>query len=247
MKILVLGATGATGRLLTEQLLERGHTVRVIVRSADRLPEKVKQADKLEVIQAAVLDLTDEELARHAADCDAVASCLGHNLSFKGIYGKPRKLVADAVRRTCEAVRANEPEKPVKFVLMNTVAVLDRDQNETHSFKEKLVFTLIRLLLPPHRDNEAALAYLKTEIGSENPVIEWSAVRPDGLIDKDEVSEYEVYPTLQQSAVFGDKKTSRINTAHFMAELISNPDTWAKWKGRMPVVYNTFLDKASDA
>lgn len=238
MKVLVLGATGATGRLLTEELLERGHEVQVIVRSAARLPEKVKQSERLEVKEASVLDLTDEELARYTADCKAVASCLGHNISFKGIYGRPRRLVADAVRRTCKAVRANIPEKPVKFVLMNTVAVLDRDEHEKHSFGEKVVFALVRLLLPPHRDNEAALAYLKTEIGNDDPIIEWAAVRPDGLIDQDQVSEYEVYPTLQQSAVFGNGKTSRINTAHFMAELISNPDTWAEWRDRMPVVYN---------
>jgi hypothetical protein len=202
----------------------------------------VRQSDKLEVIESALLDLTDEEFARHTADCDAVASCLGHNVSFKGIYGRPRRLVADSIRRVCAAIRTNKPGKPVHVVLMNTVAVLDRDQNEAHSFKEKLVFGLVRLLLPPHRDNEAALAYLKTEIGSDDSFIEWSAVRPDGLIDQDQVSEYEVYSTLQQSAVFGDGKTSRINTAHFMAELISNSDTWAKWKSRMPVVYNKSQD-----
>lgn len=39
MNILVAGATGATGRLLTSELLNRGHSVKAIVRSPDSLPE----------------------------------------------------------------------------------------------------------------------------------------------------------------------------------------------------------------
>ncbi|MEX0960321.1 MAG: NAD(P)H-binding protein [Burkholderiales bacterium] len=37
-----MGASGATGRLLMQQLLDRGENVRAIVRSADALPEAVR-------------------------------------------------------------------------------------------------------------------------------------------------------------------------------------------------------------
>ncbi len=97
--ILVAGATGATGRLLTQELLNRGHRVKVIVRSAERLPAAIREHENLTVIQAAILDLSDGELAQHVSGCDAVASCLGHNLTVKGIYGHPRRLVTDATRR----------------------------------------------------------------------------------------------------------------------------------------------------
>ena len=40
--ILVVGATGATGRRLTEQLLLRGHHVKAIVRSPEKLPEALR-------------------------------------------------------------------------------------------------------------------------------------------------------------------------------------------------------------
>jgi hypothetical protein len=33
---------------------------------------------------------------------------------WKGIFGHPRRLVTDATRRLCNAIRANKPEKPVK-------------------------------------------------------------------------------------------------------------------------------------
>ena len=63
-------------------------------------------------------------------------------------------------------------------------------------------------------------------------------VRPDNLINADEVTEYEVHPSPIRSAIFKAGKTSRINVAHFMAELITDENTWAKWWGQMPVVYN---------
>ena len=69
-------------------------------------------------------------------------------------------------------------------------------------------------------------------------MLEWTAVRPDGLIDEEKVSEYEIHPSPIRSAMFNAGKTSRINVAHFMANLIADNKTWNKWKGQMPVIYN---------
>ncbi|MCP4422808.1 MAG: SDR family oxidoreductase, partial [Chloroflexi bacterium] len=193
MNILIVGATGATGRLLTEELLNRGQIVKVIVRSPDKLPTAIRNHNNLSVIQASVLDLSDAELAQHVKGCDAVASCLGHNLNLKGIYGQPRKLVTDATRRLCEAIKANRPEKLSKFVLMNTTGNSNRDLDEPVSVAQKIVVGLLRLLLPPHGDNEQAADYLRCEIGQKDGMVEWTAVRPDGLIDKDAVTAYELY------------------------------------------------------
>lgn len=238
MNILIVGATGATGRLLTEELLNRGQLVKVIVRSPDKLPTAVKNHDNLTVIQASVLDLSDAELAKHTKGCDAVVSCLGHNMTFKGMYGHPRKLVTDATRRISEAIQANRPEKPTKFVLMNTTGNRNRDLNEPISFTEKFVVGLLRLLLPPHSDNEQAADYLRSKIGQNDKLIEWAAVRPDNLIDEDEVTPYDVYPSPIRSAIFDAGQTSRINVGYFMAELITEDDIWQKWQGQMPVIYN---------
>ncbi len=238
MNSLIVGATGATGRLLTNELLKRGQFVKVIVRSPDKLPAVIRNHANLSVIQAAVLDLSDAELAQHVQGCDAVASCLGHNMSLKGIYGQPRKLVTDATRRLCGAVRANRPEKPIKFVLMNTTGNRNRDLDEPVSFSEKFVVGLLGLLLPPQADNEQAAEYLRSEVGQNDKLIEWAAVRPDNLIDADEVTAYDVYPSPMRSAIFDAGQTSRINVGHFMADLITEADIWQKWRGQMPVVYN---------
>jgi nucleoside-diphosphate-sugar epimerase len=237
-KILIVGASGATGRLLTEELLNRGHLVRAIVRTPDKLPAALRNDANLSVIQASLLDLDDAELAQYVNDCDAVASCLGHNLDLKGIYGQPRKLVTDAVRRLCEAVKANAPGRPIKFVLMNTAGNSNRDINEPISFAQKVVIGLIRVLVPPQADNEQAADYLRCEIGKKDEVIEWAVVRPDTLTDEEEVTPYDVHPSPIRSAIFDPGETSRINVGHFMAELISEDQIWQEWKGQMPVIYN---------
>lgn len=238
MTTLVVGASGATGRLLVQLLLNRGQSVKVIVRSPDKMPEILKNHDDLSVIRASILDLSDAELVEHVNGCDAVASCLGHNMSLKGIYGHPRRLVTDATRRLCNAIKAHKSNEPTKFVLMNTAGNSNGDLDERIPPGEKWVIELLRLLLPPHVDNEEAADYLRTKIGQNDGAIEWAAVRPDNLINEDKVSEYEVYSSPIRSAVFDAGVTSRINVAHFMADLITNDDLWYKWKGQMPVIYN---------
>ena len=127
---------------------------------------------------------------------------------------------------------------PVKFLLMNTAGNSNRDLSEPISFGHKCVIWLLRLLLPPHVDNEKAADFLRTEIGANGTTLEWSVVRPDGLIDESEATEYEVHPSPTRSAIFNAGTTSRITVGHFMAELITDDGTWSKWKGQMPVIYN---------
>jgi hypothetical protein len=238
MTTLIVGASGATGQLLVAQLLDRGHQVKVIVRTPVTLPAGVKNHENLSVIHASVLDLSDADMVRHVSGCDAVASCLGHNMSFKGLFGHPRRLVTDATRRLCSAIKANKAQTPVKFVLMNTTGNSNRDLHERISFGQTCVIGLLRLLLPPHVDNEEAADYLRSQIGPDDGMIEWAAVRPDGLINESEVTEYEVHASPIRSAIFDPGKTSRINVGHFMADLMTDNDTWNRWKGQMPVIYN---------
>ncbi len=238
MTTLIVGASGATGRLLVEQLLHRGQHVKAIVRSADRLPLSVRSNPRLTLIVANLLDLSDTEITQHIRGCGAALSCLGHNLSLKGIYAHPRRLVTDATRRLCQALKATGSGEPRKFVLMNTTGNSNRDLQEPRSITDRLVVGLIRRILPPHADNEQAADYLRLQIGQNNEAIEWVAVRPDSLTNEDKVTPYEVVASPTRSPVFDSGKTSRINVAHFMSELITNDEVWNQWRGQMPVLYN---------
>ena len=136
--VLVAGASGATGRLLVKQLLDYGQHVKIIVRSKNNLPESIKSNRNVTIIQASILDLSVAELNECVKGCNAIASCLGHNMSFQGIFGKPRKLVTDATKRLCSAINEGEPKSTVKYILMNTVGNRNRDLPEKISFSEKM-------------------------------------------------------------------------------------------------------------
>ncbi len=239
MTTLVIGATGATGRLLVNQLLAQGEEIRIVVRSMDSLPARVMGHDRVTVTKASILALSDGELADLVRGCDAVAFCLGHNMTFKGLFGHPRMLVSEATRRICEAIRATAPDQKVKVVLMNTTGNQNRDLKEKISIPDAIVIGLLRMFLPPHVDNERAADYLRTQVGQDDAMIEWTAVRPDNLIDQAEVTGYALHPSPTASAIFAGGQTSRINVAAFMSKLIRDQAIWQIWKGQMPVIYNT--------
>ena len=235
---LVVGANGATGRHLVRELLNRNVLVKIIVRGKEKLPSDIRTHQNLTIKETSILHLSDNEMVDYIKDCDAVASCLGHNISLKGIYGNPKMLVTDSVKRLCNAIKKNNHAKPVKFILMNTSGNNNKDINEKLTIMEKLVFSLLRILLPPQLDNERAADYLRKDIGNNNEIIEWSIVRPDSLINENTVSEYNVFPSPIRSPIFNAGKTSRINVGRFMSELITSDNVWEKWKYKMPVIYN---------
>jgi hypothetical protein len=235
---LLLGGTGRTGRRVLEQLLTSEISVRAIVRSADRLPKGATQDPHLEIIEADLLSLSDEDLLRSVRGCDAVISCLGHVLNVKGIFGPPRDLVTQATRRLCRAIVAAQPTTPVKFILMSSVSVNQPVRRDTHrSAFEKGVLSMLRAVLPPARDNQEAADFLCESVGTSSLFVQWAVVRPDTLLEGD-VSEYTLHENLV-SSLFRPDSTTMANVAHFMCELVRSDVVWARWSGKLPVIVNT--------
>jgi nucleoside-diphosphate-sugar epimerase len=244
MTTLVLGATGATGRLLLEQLLKQGEDLRIIVRSSATLPDTLKNEQRLSITEANILDMSDADLLQHVQGCRAVVSCLGHSLNLQGLFGHPRRLVTDATRRICGAIETLKAQATTKFILMNSTGCQNKLAGETVSLAQAAIVTLLRYLLPPHADNENAVAYLASSHSHPNHFkvnnagLEWVAVRPDALIDENRVSPYNTHPSPIRSAIFDSGKTSRINVAHFISQLIIDEELWRQWKYQRPVLYN---------
>ena len=234
--ILIAGATGQTGLSLLKQSLALGHQVRIIVRSPQKLPKEIAENPRLTIIEGSILQLSDQELIDAVIDVDTVLSCLGHVLSFQGVFGNPRRLCTDATKRLCTAIEATEPTKPAQFILMNTVGVANPDLSEKRTWFEHKVLQLLRWFVPPHRDNEMAAEFLHKNIGRYHKYIEWCSVRPDSLIN-DEISEYQIVAS-PTTGLFSGQPTARANVAHFMTKLICDQGLWEKWRFRMPVIMN---------
>ncbi len=238
MKVLVFGASGATGFNVVTQLIAQNIDVKGVARSTDKF-KNIMDNRHLEIIQASILEVDDKKVQQYLADVDAVVTCLGHNLTFKGLFGKPRTLVVAALAKVVNCISQLDTDKTIKLVLMSTTACINKQQNERFHARENFVVTLLRYLLPPHRDNELTLDYLLNKVGTKFKNIEWVAVRPDGLINEPKVTEYTACPSTIRSPIFDSGKVSRINVANFMVNLLINDKLWDKWKYKTPVLYNS--------
>jgi nucleoside-diphosphate-sugar epimerase len=235
--VLLLGGTGRTGGRVLRQLLERGVTVRAIVRSAGRLPEGIAGHPGLTVVEAEVLSLSREEMLEQVRGCDAIISCLGHNTDLKGIYGQPRTLVTSAVERVSGAIAELRPLTPVKFVLMSTVSVNRPDRlDQRRGGMERAVLAVTRALVPPAKDNQDAADLLLEYVGKGSPFVQCVVVRPDTLAEGD-VSKYALHESVVSSLAKPDD-TNMANVAHFMCELVTDSKAWDAWQGRLPVIVN---------
>lgn len=235
MKTLVLGASGATGKLVVSKLVEHNITVKAVIRETASLPKELAENSKVETVRGSISAFTAEQIIELISDCDSIVSCLGHNINFKGIFGKPRNLVFDAVKRVADL--AINSGRRFKFILMSTTAYTNNSIGEKNSPGELVVFSLLKLLLPPHADNMAAGDYLVYQIKSSTN-IEWVAVRPDALFEEPAASRVVISDKKLRSPIFNPGKTSRINVAQFMSDLLTNDSLWQQWRFKTPVIYN---------
>jgi uncharacterized protein YbjT (DUF2867 family) len=92
MNLLILGATGRTGRLVVEQALAAGHTVTALVRSPEKLTIR---NSNLRVVAGRATDAAD--VARALASADAVLSTLGGSGS---VIADSTEAMIEAAHRT---------------------------------------------------------------------------------------------------------------------------------------------------
>lgn len=232
MKIFIAGLTGATGRLLASQLLANGHTVFGFARDPNTLPINIRFHWNMRIQQGSLLDIPDKELHAVLNEVEGIACCLGHNLTRQGIWGQPRTLVRDAVQRLVELTQ----HKPMRLVLMSSNGVINIHNNEQLKRVDRAVISILRKILPPHKDNELAAALLQNQT---YPNLEWCIVRPDNLVDHDDVTDYKAFASPQLGVITDTGQTSRINVAHFMSTLLTDEVTWENWRGQWPVLYNS--------
>ena len=235
MKILVLGASGATGKLVVSKLIERNQIVKALIRNTAVFPKELIENNKVEIVKGNINDFSVNQINELISDCDAIVSCLGHNISLKGIFGQPRKLVVNAIRNVEKSIELSG--RKFKLILMSTTAYTNKKAGEKNTFGEIVIFSLLKVLLPPHADNVAAGDFLLYKINKFTN-IEWVAVRPDSLIDEPVTSELIIVDKKLRSPIFNPGKTSRINVAQFISDLLSYDSLWKEWLYKTPVIYN---------
>jgi len=248
LTVVVVGATGATGKHVVQQLLDHPNKpiVKVVARSSQLMLDLLSKTasddsygNRLDITQASLLDLSAADLQTLTTDADAVISCLGHNMDFKGIFGQPRQLVTEAVTKLTTAMSANGKTK-TKFCLMNSDGVTSpAGTDDRRTLFERSLINVLRFLVPPHADNEAAAAYF-FNVGT-NSSVEWSVVRPTDLVDG-EATEYTFHPK-PIGSLFGSGIATRANVAKAMVDLVTDETVWEKYKFQFPVLCDAETEK----
>jgi putative NADH-flavin reductase len=96
MNVAIFGASGATGRLLTERSLAAGHNVKALLRT----PAKFPLSGKVKVVQGSAFDLTP--VLETVEGAGVVISALGAHSPLRNENVLPRVVpfIVDAMRQT---------------------------------------------------------------------------------------------------------------------------------------------------
>jgi putative NADH-flavin reductase len=195
--VLVLGATGGTGRHVVAQALEDGHMVTTFVRDASKLS---LVSDRLRVVAGSVSD-DGPSLAMAIRGQDVVISTLGLGKSFKS-HG----LIAESTPRI---VRAMESEGVRRLIFTSAFGV-----GETFRDVPLIPRLFIRTLLRDvYNDKKAGEAQLVSS------GLDWTLVYPTGLSDGPATGQYR---TGERLALRGFPGIARADVAAFLLAQIDD-------------------------
>jgi uncharacterized protein YbjT (DUF2867 family) len=162
MKILVLGATGATGRLIVGEAVAKGYEVVALVRS------KAKAADLAgaELVEGDARDAA--ALTRAIAGCDAVVSSLGSAMSpFREVT-----LLSTATRALVSVMA----QQGVRRLICITGMGAGDSRGHGGFFYDRLFLPLLLRKVYEDKDRQEEAIRAST--------LEWTIVRPTVLNDK---------------------------------------------------------------
>jgi uncharacterized protein YbjT (DUF2867 family) len=206
-KILVLGATGGTGRLIVRQALARGDDVTALVRS----PEKARDLEGAKLVAG---DARDEAALRKALEGrDAVVSALGTPASpFREVT-----LLSTATRALVSAMKG---EQVARLVCITGLGAGDSTGHGGFVFDHVIFPLLLRHVYADKNRQEAIV---------RDSGLDWVLVRPSVLNDKpgrDKVR------TLTDLSGFHGGSISRQDVATFVLDQL-RADTWLR---RAPLI-----------
>jgi putative NADH-flavin reductase len=189
MKVLIIGATGATGRVLMREALEQGHEVTALARNPSAL---APEDHRPRVLQGNALDASEVEAA--VADQDAVLSALGTRST------RPTTLFSQSTHNLISAMN--------KHGVRRLVCITGIGAGES---KGHVGFLYDRIMLPFVVKNIYEDKNRQEEAIKQSD-LEWVIVRPARLTDEAAKGEYRVYLGGSYTA----KTISRADVAAFM-------------------------------
>jgi putative NADH-flavin reductase len=197
-RILVLGATGGTGRHIVLQALEQGHAVTVLVRDPRRLH---LDSDRVRVVVGSADD--EDAVASAACNQDVVISALGAGASLRsgGVIARTTPVILRAMERN--GVR--------RLILMSAFGAGD-----TYQYVPLMARIMIRTLL---RDLYADKNVAERALRRDGGATDWTLVYPVSLTNGARTGRYRSGKRL---SLHGFPRISRADEATFMLAQIDD-------------------------
>ena len=204
MKILVLGATGRTGKWIVQSALKKGYEVTCLV----RYPEKVSSAERLTVLKGNPINIADLESVM--SDCDAVISALNISRTSDFPWAKlrtPKTYLSDVMKNIIIAAKKNSVHR---VVVCSAWGVLETRNDIPFWFRWTVDYSNIGVAYKDHERQEQLL---------ENSGLNWTMVRPVGLTNfKSDEKVRESFQNVPKPSLM----ISRRSVARYMVESIGN-------------------------
>lgn len=204
MKIVVLGATGTTGRLVMHEALARGYEVVAFVRR----PQALDMQQNLTIVSGSV---EDEQAMRNCfSGADAVISCLGERPGLR-VFCRG----SDFQRRTLPKIVSAIDEAGVnRFVLMSSFGSGETAKKAGVFLRVFLYSLIAKKLFDDKACAEASLAQCQTN---------WTAVYPVTLTERPALPSADLVPLDDVRQVPGVPLLPFANVARCLVDLA--PDT----------------------
>jgi nucleoside-diphosphate-sugar epimerase len=198
LRVLVIGATGATGRQLVQQALDQGHQVTAFVRNPSKLA--IEHAN-LRAVKGDVLDYASVESAMRGQS--AVLCALGHKRFFY-----PNKIQSNGMRNILRAMQVCE----VPRLICETALGIG---NSVGRLGLPHTFFILPLILPFYMWDKLRQEELITASDRD-----WVIVRPGVLTNGDARSSYRHGPKV--GSYLWPIRISRADVANFMLKQLTD-------------------------
>jgi putative NADH-flavin reductase len=178
MKILILGATGRTGRLIVEEALKQGYDLNVLVRDKNKISFSSKS---IKVYQGTPARRTDLTAAMQG--CDLIISALGIVRASDAPWSKlitAKNFISESIKN----VIAEADQQNLKRLITVSAWGVGETKKEIPFWLRWLInYTNLGPVYAEHEVEEKLLA---------NSDLNWTAVRPVALNDSQKIKTLKV-------------------------------------------------------
>lgn len=216
MKILLLGATGRTGKHILKELIEQNYSISCLVRNPKKLTVK---DDKITIFKGSPSKIDD--LSKALKECTHVISALNISRTSDFPWSKlrtPKTFLSDVMKNVITLSKTHLIER---VIICSAWGVAETQKDIPFWFNLTIKFSNIKFAYLDHERQEKAL---------QNSNLNYTIVRPVGLTnfknDKTVIESYQNNPK-------PNLLISRKKVAKFMMNALLRDDLI----GKAPVIY----------